>query len=104
MSLISVLSAISRWSDVADWRSWITHALIAPGIAATAALALWAFGAPRPLVTGCALAVVFYFLRECEQVAHELFAGVSIPAKHWLDHVMDIIAPAVTCFGLSRLF
>jgi hypothetical protein len=104
MSLVSVLSAISRWSDVADWRSWITHAAIAPSIALVAAGLGWVFGVPRPLIVGCSLAVLFYFLREGEQIAHELIAGMSIPAKHWLDHFMDILAPAVTCFGLSRLF
>lgn len=103
LSLVSVLSAISRWADVADWRSWVTHAAIAPSIALGLAGLFWLHELPRPLWTGCVLAVVFYFMRECEQIAHELMSGAPIPAKHWLDHIMDVVSPGVVCALLSRL-
>lgn len=73
-----VLKAIARWSDGADWRSWITHAVIA---------------VPICMIFGPVPTVVFYLLRELEQIGHEYMAWGY--ATDWLDHAMDVIAPAI---------
>jgi hypothetical protein len=88
MSLVSILSAISRWTDVADWRSWLAHAVIA---------------VPLALLLSPKVSIAFYFVRECEQIAHELMAGMQIPLKHWLDHIMDVVAPIIAVAALLSL-
>lgn len=76
-ALISVVRAVSRWSDVADWRSWVVHGTLT---------------IPLMLVFGAWPVIVFYFLREGEQVLHRLMNGVPLDS---LDHVMDVTVPVL---------
>lgn len=71
------LSAFKAWVDVSDPRSWLVHGVCG-----------WLIG----LVVGPVPVIVFFTLREAEQLAFELMAGEQ-PA--WLDHALDILAPAL---------
>jgi hypothetical protein len=81
--LTNYLRIFSAWVDGADWRSWLVHGVLGWLIA---------------LVFGPVPAIVFFFLREAEQLAHELMAGTRPP---WLDHALDIVAPAAAAIFLT---
>jgi hypothetical protein len=77
MSLSFYIAAIKQWIDVADWRSWIAHAIVAVPIAA---------------LFGFTPVVVLFAAREAEQA---LLYVAARERPHWLDHVMDVVAPAL---------
>lgn len=76
-SIINTLSAVSKWADKATWRTWVLHSLIAVPLALIF----------TPLAT-----LTFYFLRECEQLAHEYMDNVK---PDYQDHILDFVSPAV---------
>lgn len=82
-----ILWAIKDWADGADYRSWITHALIGLPIG-------YVFG-----ITGVAAA---YLIRELEQFAFEYMLEDLGDWKHWLDHAMDVIAPVLVAWVVYR--
>lgn len=83
-----ILWAIKDWTDKADWRSWIVHALI---------------GLPIGLVFGTLGVAAAYTIRELEQLAFEYMMrdDTNEPIK-WLDHVMDIVAPVLVAWVVYR--
>jgi len=83
--LWSIVRYLSDLAGDHPWTSWIMHAVLAVPIA-------WAFGATT--------AVVFYGLREAEQVIHRKAAGVKLDT---LDRVMDVLAPALAA-ALTEVF
>ena len=82
-TIASVLRSIKAWVDVSDPRSWLAHAVIG-----------WLLA----LVLGPLPVIVFFTLREAEQLAFEVMAGEQ-PA--WLDHALDIAAPALAALLLT---
>lgn len=79
------LASASLWANSADWRSWVSHAVIA---------------ALLTLVFGPAVAAGFYFLRELEQMWHRWAKGEGL---NWFDHFMDVAAPAVAAVVVALL-
>lgn len=87
MNLISYLRAFSRWVNVADWRSWLVHGVV---------------GALIALAVGVLPVVIYFTLREAEQLAHELMSPVANASPRWRDHALDIIAPVLAAFLVTR--
>lgn len=101
--LVAFLAAVSAWADGAQWRTWILHSLIAVPIALAAAalsLVLWMLGSFTPLSAGALTAVFVYLVRELEQVAHRLMRGEPLDP---LDHVLDVLVPAVVVIALALI-
>ena len=98
--ILDRLAALSEWADGASWRTWLLHGLIALPIAWAAGAVLWVVGAPFGL--GYGLAVLFYVVRELEQIAHQLM-WMDRLAEPWYDYVLDVIAPAVACALVSSI-
>lgn len=80
-----VIHAVKYWIDVADWRSWIAHALVALPIAA---------------LFGVVPVFVLFTVREMEQLAFEVMFEQQ---PHWLDHLLDIVAPVAASLALVWL-
>jgi hypothetical protein len=77
-----MMKAIWDWVCAEDYRTWIAHALVAVALALP--LTVYAM-------------VVFYLLRELEQVADKLMKGERLVPK---DHFLDVWAPMA---GLALL-
>lgn len=77
------IMAVFDWTLKADYRTWVAHALMAALIA---------------VVFGGEAAIVFYLLREAEQIALEAHGAEPITSKHWLDHAMDFVGAVVGVF------
>lgn len=80
--IADVIVAVKDWVDVADWRSWIAHAVVALPIAA---------------LFGVVPVFVLFTVREMEQLAFEVMAEDT---PHWLDHLLDIVAPVAASLVL----
>ena len=90
---MNVLMRIWVWQEGADWRSWVTHTVVA---------ILYAI-LLTPLMgwtAGCVASVFAFVVREAEQAVHTAFAAGKQP---WLDRVMDVLAPALGLGLLSQL-
>lgn len=98
---VAWLRKISRWVNRADWRSWLFHAAIAVPILLITAGEFWIlkfFHIFTPWLAAAIAVINLYKVRELEQAAHELMGGWSVD---YLDHFMDIFAPALLCVGLA---
>lgn len=73
------------WSNETDARTWAVHAAIAVALS---------------VVLSPAIAVSFYALREVEQVVNKLARKQKL---HPLDHLMDVLAPALAVAPLWLL-
>lgn len=85
---------VKWWVDGADWRSWAVHAVI--GLVATVVFfaCRWLLDivlSPMEAQAGSAM-LVAWGLREGEQLVFELMYAGEVK---WLDHTMDVVAPAV---------
>lgn len=79
LSRADLRDAISRWTHGEDWRTWVAHGAIA--------LVL------TPIV-GAKGAAGYYAIRESEQVFYYTVEKRTDKIDP-LDHVMDVLAPAV---------
>lgn len=98
---VARLRKIRRWVDVADWRSWVAHALIAVPIFLITAGEFWIlkyFHIYTPWLAAAIAVINLYKVRELEQLAHELMGRWP---PNYVDHVVDILAPAFVCVGLA---
>ena len=78
-----------KWGEK-PWQTWATH-----GVIGVALMALFTLMLPASQAFG--LAVWGYVFRELDQLRGNYLKGKPVP---WLDHVMDIVSPAVTCGAL----
>lgn len=96
--MIELLRKISRWADEADWRSWVTHGVIAIPIVFIniflAILLSW-LGLHPSLAAGFVGNTTFWAIREGEQIAHEKMSGEVVPKTRALDHRMDWVVPTL---------
>lgn len=93
MNVITCLSKISKWSDAADWHSWVVHGIIAIPITVISAGLGWGLmklGVHPAATVGIVATFTAYAIRELEQRAHEMMAGV--PPKD-TDHLWDLVTP-----------
>jgi hypothetical protein len=80
------IRAIFNWFRAEDYRTWLSHATLV--LLATLGGAL--IGIPRE----AAIATFgWYLFREVEEVFSVAVWGSSVTG--WLDHLMDVLAPAV---------
>jgi hypothetical protein len=91
---MNILSAIKRWIDVSDPRSWLAHSVVA----ALITLVSHALGFSLSATTWAVF--VLFFVRELEQAGLALAAGVQ---PHWNDGLWDFVFPTLTAFILGRL-
>ena len=77
---MSIILDIARWADVQSRGrlfSWVTHGLMA---------------IPLAVVFGPLVPFAVFLYREGEQVLHRYLQDVP---RDWLDHVMDVLVPAL---------
>lgn len=84
--LWNLLRQLNAWSNGAYWRTWLMHAVIA---------------VPLTLLFGAFATVVFYCLRELEQIAHEKMKNLPI---FWADHFMDVVSPFLAALLTALIF
>lgn len=86
------MNAIANWFLAKDWRTWLSHVLMAVALAV--------------LTTSAWAAMWVYLWREIEQVWVESREhGWAVVEEHALDHFMDFAAPfavlvALVSFGV----
>ena len=78
-ALLLALSDLYYWTLARNWRTWVAHAVLAALLA---------------LCFGTAPALVFYLLREAEQVGTSYLTGAP---QDWPDHAGDVAAPLLAC-------
>jgi len=88
-----VRNAISKWTHGEDWRTWIAHAVIA--FILTVVLSPF-----LGIDTSAAVAIGYYTIRELEQV---LYRAVNREKFTPVDHLMDVLVPAVAVLPLTSL-
>lgn len=86
--MMELLGRLFNWTLQEDYRTWIAHACMAALIA---------------IPFGGLAAIVFYGLREVEQIAQEKWGGLPITEQHWLDHGMDWVAAVIGVFLITGL-
>jgi hypothetical protein len=85
MWILDRLSDISVWADGRRWRSWLIHGLVA---------------APMYFLVGPWATMVFWVLREGEQILHQhISSGYLYEPKY--DYLLDIVAPWAVVILLS---
>lgn len=72
------------WQEKADWRSWITHAVAA---------------VPLALLFGDYATSLIYLFREVLHIEMYVDHGEQ---PHYLDHVMDFVAPYVVASAMAH--
>ena len=91
---------VHRWTHGEDWRTWIAHTVFALLIAVCAGLIGGAVSDGDGVLIGATAAIAYYLVREIEQVVYMLVDGKPL---HPLDHVMDVLVPAVFVLALAAL-
>lgn len=105
MNVMDIMKKILRWSDGADWRSWIVHAAIS--VPMVMILSLWmlllmALHAFTPFNAAASGIVFHYLAREGEQIAHEVMSRIPSDLLHWLDHFMDVAGVTALLYGIAQ--
>lgn len=92
---MNVLARIKQWIDVADWRSWVAHSVVAVAIS----LVSLALGFDLSATTWSVF--VLFFVREAEQLALEV---VYHERPHWNDHLWDFVFPSLAAWVTSLVW
>lgn len=102
MSLTPVLNWLEDWVDRWQERSWLVHGTVFLAIA----LPVWPVMrvlAGRPVAQACVAGVAVFLVRELEQIAHEIMGDRPAEPRRWLDHALDVLAPAIVGLVLSLI-
>ena len=83
MNILTTVAKVYTWTLVRRWRTWLSHSLLALALAP---------------VFGAWTVMVFFLMREIEQVVLEAgaqvaFTGKNPPTIDWEDHFLDFMAP-----------
>lgn len=82
---------VQSWTHGADWRTWVAHSAIALVLSGVA-------GALFDAEVAVAAPVGYYGIRELEQLLYG-YVDRNLD-RDWLDHVLDVVAPAVTVLAV----